>query len=106
MLSGKEIRLSIGIFGGARYSFHLRLMVNLVTLSRRRQGDQRSGSILSKVLMSRIVLLRLSARDVGRYLPTPSSKPVVVVQLPFGAILNIRNVAGQEIIKNSYHNLK
>src|SRR6266436_9180221 len=44
MLSGVEGLLSIGILGGARCSVRRKLMVNLVTLSCQRQGDQRYGS--------------------------------------------------------------
>jgi hypothetical protein len=92
MLSGEEIRWSIGILGGARSSIRPKL-INLVTFPGQRQRDQRSGSILSRVLISRMVLPKLSARRVGRYSPTLSSGLVAVVHLLFGALPSIRNVA-------------
>ena len=64
MLSGEEKRLNIGILGGARCSVHQKQIVNLVTLSGQRQRDQQSGSILIRVLISRIVLQRLFARHI------------------------------------------
>jgi hypothetical protein len=64
MLSGEEILLSIRILGGTRFSVHLKLMVNLVTLSDRRQRDQQSGSILSRVLIYKMVLPMLFAKRV------------------------------------------
>ena len=106
MLSGEEIRLSIGILGGARSSIRPKLMINLVTFPGRKQRGRLSGSILNKVLISRMVLPMLSARGVGRYLPTLSSGLVVVVHLLFGAIPSIRNVVAQKIDKDSYRNLE
>jgi hypothetical protein len=100
MLSGEEIQLSIGIFGSARSSIRLKL-INLVIFPGQRQRDQQSGSILSRVLISRMILPRLSARHVGRYLPTLSSGLVAVVHLLFGVILSIRNVAAQKMVKDS-----
>jgi hypothetical protein len=106
MLSGEKARLSIGILGGARSSIHPKLMINLVTFPGRKQRDQQSGSILSKVLISGMVPLRLSARHVGRYSPTLSSGLVAVVHLLFGAILSIRNVVAQKVVRHSCRNLK
>ena len=79
MLSGEGILLIIGILGSARFSVRSKLMVNLVTLSGRRQRDQQSGSILSRVIIYRMILPMLFARCVGRYLPTLSFGLVVVV---------------------------
>jgi hypothetical protein len=67
-------------------------MINLVTFPGRKQRDQQSRSISSKVLISGMVPPRLSAKHVGRYSPTLSSGLVAVVYLLFGAILSIRNV--------------
>ena len=106
MLSGERILLSIGILGSARFSVHPKLMVNLVTLSGRRQRDQRSGSILSRVLIYRMVLPMLFARRVGRYLPTLSFGLVVVVHLLFGAMPSIRNVVAQKLVKDYCRNLE
>ena len=92
MLSREGILLSIGIVGGARFLVRPKLMVNLVTLSGQRQRDQRSGSILSRVLIYRMVLPMLFVRHVGRYLPTLSFGLVVVVHLLFGVMLSMRNV--------------
>jgi len=106
MLSGEEILLSIGILGGAWSSVYPKLMAHLVTLSGRRQRDQRSGSILNRVLISRMVLPTLSAKRVGRHSPTLSSGLAAVVHLLFGAIPSIRNVVAQKIDKDSYRNLE
>ena len=97
MLSGERILLSIGILGGARFSVRPKLMVNLVTLS---------GSILSRVLIYRMVLPMLFARHVGRYLPTLSFGLVVVVHLLLGAMPSIRNVVGQKLVKDYCRNLE
>ena len=61
---------------------------------------------MSKVLIYRMVLLMLFARHVGRYLPTLSFGLVVVVHLLFGAILSIRNVVAQKLVKDYCHNLE
>ena len=106
MLSGEGILLSIGILGSAKFSVRPKLMVNLVTLYGQRQRDQRSGNILSRVLIYRMVLPMLFTRCVGRYLPTLSFKLVVVVHLLFGAMLSIRNVVAQKLVKDYYHNLE
>ena len=92
MLSGEEILLSFGILSGARSSIRPKLIVHLVTFPGRKQRDQQSGSILSRVLISGMVPLRLSARHVGRYSPILSSGLVAVIHLLFGAIMSIRNV--------------
>ena len=55
------------------------------------------------VLISRMVLPRLSVRRVGRYLPTLSSGLVAVVHLLFGVIPSIRNVVAQKMVKDSCH---
>ena len=86
MLSGNEIQYSLGILGGGRCSFHPKLMVNLVTLCGRKRRDQRSGSVLSRVPIFRMVLLRLCVKGVGRYLLTLSSGLVAVVHLLFGVV--------------------
>jgi hypothetical protein len=101
MLSGEEIRLSIGILGGARYLVRPKLMITLVTFPGRKQRSRQSGSILSRVLISRMVLPRLFARPVGRHLPTLSSGLVAVVHLLFGAMPSIRNVVAQNMAKGS-----
>jgi hypothetical protein len=54
--------------------------------------------------MSRMVLPVLSVRCVGRHSPILSSGLVVVVHLPFGGILIIRNVVALKI--DLYHNLE
>ena len=56
--------------------------------------------------ISRMVLLRLSVRRVGRYLPTPSSELVAVVHLLFGAMLSIRNAVAQKLVKGYCRNLE
>ena len=89
--------MSIGILGGARFSVRPKLMVNLVTLS---------GSILSRVLIYRMVLPMLFARRVGRYLPTLSFGLVVVVHLLFGVMQSIRNVVVQKLVKDYCRNLE
>ena len=81
--------------GGDRSSNRPKLKVNLVTLSGRRQRDQRCGGILNSVLIFAMVLRRLSARHVGRYMHTLSSRLVAVVQLLYGSIMSIRNVVAQ-----------
>jgi hypothetical protein len=48
----------------------------------------------------------LFARCVGKYLPTLSFGIVVVVYLLFGAILSIRNVVAQKLVKDYCHNLE
>jgi hypothetical protein len=106
MLSGEKILLSIGILGGARFSVCPKLMVNLVTLSSQRQRDQRSGNILSRVLIYRMVLPMLFARHVERYLPTLSFGLVVVVHLLFSAMPSIRNVVAQKLVKDYCCNLE
>jgi hypothetical protein len=106
MLSGEEIMLSIGILGGARFLTRPKLMINLVTFPGRKQRGRRSGSILSKVLISRMVLRRLCARRVGRYLLILSFGLVGVVHLLFGAMLSIRNAAAQKLDKDSCRNLE
>jgi hypothetical protein len=106
MLSGEERRLSIEILSGARCSVCWKQIVNSVTLSGQRQRDQPFGSISIRVLIYRMVLQRLFARHVGRYLPTLSFGLVVVVHLLFGVMLSIRNVVAQKVIKNSCHNLE
>src|SRR5580692_8024241 len=103
-LFGKKIQWSIGILGSIRFLVRPKLMINLVILSGRRQRDQQSGSILSRVLMSRMVLPALSVRCVRRHSPTLSSGLVAVVHLPFSTILIIRNVVALKI--DSYHNLE
>jgi hypothetical protein len=103
-LFGKKIQWSIEILGGARSLVRPKLMINLVILSGRKPRDQQSGSILNRVLMSRMVLPVLSVRCVGRHSPILSFGLVAVVHLPFGAILIIRNVVALKI--NSYHNLE
>ena len=106
MLSGEEIMLSIRILGGARFLTHPKLMINLATFPGQKQRGRRSGSILSKVLISRMVLQRLCARHVGRYLLILSFGLVAVVHLLFGAMLSIRNAAAQKLDKDSCHNLE
>jgi hypothetical protein len=106
MLLGERILLSIGILGGARFSVCPKLIVNLVTLFSQRQRDQWSGSILSRVLIYRIVFPMLFARHVGRYLPTLSFRLVVVVHLLFDAMLSIRNVVAQKLVKDYCRNLE
>ena len=106
MLSGEEILLSFGILGGARSSIRPKLIVHLVTFPGRKQRDQQSGSISSRVLISRMIPQRLSARHVGRYLPTLSSGLVAVVYLLFGTIMSIRNVVAQKVVRHSCRNLK
>jgi hypothetical protein len=106
MLSGERILLSIGILSGARFSVRPKLMVNLVILSGRKQRDQQSGSILSRVLIYRMVLPMLFARHVGRYLPTLSFGLVVVVHLLFCIMRSIRNVVVQKLVKDYYRNLE
>src|SRR6266436_690633 len=80
-------------------------MINLVTFPGRKQRGRRSGRILSKVLISRMVLRRLSARHVGRYLLTLSCGLVAVVHLLFGVMLSTRNVVAQKLVKDSCRNL-
>ncbi len=106
MLSGEEIRSSLGILGGARSSIRPKLMINLVTFPGRKQRGRRSGRILSKVLISRMVLRRLSARHVGRYLLTLSCGLVAVVHLLFGVMPSTRNVVAQKLVKDSCRNLE
>src|SRR5580692_7146206 len=101
-LSGKKIQWSIGILGGARSLVWPKLMINLVILSGRRRRDQQSGTILSRVLMSRMVLPVLSVRCVGRHSPTLSSGLVAVVHLLFGTILIIRNVVALKIDSSQF----
>ena len=101
MLSGGKILSSIGILGGGRCSVRPILMINLVTFPERKQRDQRSGSISSRVLISRMVPPQLSVRLVGRHSPTLSSGQVAAVLLLFGAMPSIRNVAAQEIVRGS-----
>jgi hypothetical protein len=100
ILSGKGILLSIGILGSISFSIHPKLIVNLVTLSDQKQKDQQSGSILSRVLIYRMILPMLFARYVGRYLPTLSFGLVVVVHLLFSTILSIRNIVAQKLVKD------
>jgi hypothetical protein len=92
MLFGEEIILSIRILGGTRFLTRPKLMINLATFSRQKQRGRWSESILSKVLISRMVLQRLCARRVGRYLLILSFRLVAVAYLLFGAMLSIRNV--------------
>jgi hypothetical protein len=106
MLSKEEIMLSIRILGGARFLIHPKLMINLVTFSGRKQRGRRSGSILSKVLISRMVLRRLCARLVGRYLLILSFGLVAVVHLLFGTMLSIRNAVAQKLDRDSCCNLE
>jgi hypothetical protein len=106
MLSGERILLSIGILSGARFSVRLKLMVNLVTLSGRRQRDQWSGNILSGVLIYRMVLPMLFAKHVRRYLPTLSFGLVVVVHLLFSVMRIIRNMVVQKLVKDYCRNLE
>ena len=106
MLSGERILLGFEILGSARFSVRSKLMVNLFTLSDQRQKDQRSGSILSRVLIYRMVFPMLFTRHVGRYLPTLSFGLVVVVHLLFCAMLSIRNVVAQKLVKDYCRNLK
>jgi hypothetical protein len=101
MLSGEEIWSSIGILGGARYLVRPKLMITLVTFPGQKQRSRQSGIILSRVLISRMVLPRLFARPVGRHLPILSSGLVAVVHLLFDAILSIRNVVAQNMAKDS-----
>jgi hypothetical protein len=53
-----------------------------------------------------MVLPKLFARDVGRYLPTLSFGVVVVVHLLFGVILSIRNTEAQKLVNHSCRNLE
>jgi hypothetical protein len=101
MLSGEEIWLSIGILSSARYLVHPKLMITLVTFPGQKQRSRQSGIILSRVLISRIVLPSLFARPVGRHLPTLSYGLVAVVHLLFGAMPSIRNIVAQNMAKDS-----
>ena len=103
MLSGEETMWSIGIFGGARSLTRPKLMINLVTFPGRKQRGQQSGSILSKVLIFRMVLRRLCVRRVGKYLLILSFGLVAVVHLLFGAMLSIRNVVAQKVVRDTYY---
>jgi hypothetical protein len=61
---------------------------------------------LSRVLIYRMVLPILFARHVGRYLLILSFRLVAVVYLFFGAMLSIRNVVAQKLVKDYCRNLK
>ena len=106
MLSGEEIMSSIRILGGARFLTRRKQMINLVTFPGQKQRGRQSGSILSKVLIFRMVLRRLYARGVGRYLLTLSFGLVAVVHLLFSAMLSIRNAAAQKLDRDSCRNLE
>jgi hypothetical protein len=56
---------------------------------------------LSRVLISRIVLPRLFAKPVKRYVPTLSSGLVAVVHLLFGVMSSIRNILAENMAKGS-----
>jgi len=106
MLFGEEIMSSIGILGGARSLTRQKLMINLATFPGRKQRGRLFGNILSKLLIFRMVLRRLSARRVGRYLLTQSYGLVAVVHLLFGVMQSIRNVVAQKLVRDCCRNLE